>query len=272
MRASRSLDCHLFIAPDNQIMIYMSDNRNAISAVIYSGVAMQFVGVAMLAIPHLAFDASNPLVVFPAYIIAFVIIGIGTGITLTGARNAIRIAKQAGMPTNVSGERMAAVGGPNIIRPVLAKKGKSETPAMTKVASVIPSQAPQLAKPAAPVESMVPSSSGPADPESIKAALNTISERYNKPDVRSKFDGWVNTLVISFLDINKAYVFKINGSDGIEMSEGFDEAATIQVSMASDMFVKLLSTQINAIKAYSSGALKVKGEMKNLLKLRKLMF
>ncbi len=56
------------------------------------------------------------------------------------------------------------------------------------------------------------------------------------------------------------------------MNEGADEGAAVQVTMDSDMFVKLLSKQVNPIKAYSSGGLKVKGEMKNLLKLRKLMF
>jgi putative sterol carrier protein len=42
--------------------------------------------------------------------------------------------------------------------------------------------------------------------------------------------------------------------------------------MDSTIFVKMMTKQINPIKAYSSGNLEVKGEMKNMLKLRKLMF
>jgi len=42
--------------------------------------------------------------------------------------------------------------------------------------------------------------------------------------------------------------------------------------MDSTIFVKMMTKQINPIKAYSSGSLEVKGEMKNMLKLRKLMF
>jgi len=34
----------------------------------------------------------------------------------------------------------------------------------------------------------------------------------------------------------------------------------------------MMTKQINPIKAYSSGQLEVKGKMRNLLKLRKLMF
>ncbi|MHA1447767.1 MAG: SCP2 sterol-binding domain-containing protein [Candidatus Heimdallarchaeaceae archaeon] len=42
--------------------------------------------------------------------------------------------------------------------------------------------------------------------------------------------------------------------------------------MDSTVFVKMMTKKINPIKAYSSGNLEVKGEMKNMLKLRKLMF
>ncbi|MFX0099042.1 MAG: SCP2 sterol-binding domain-containing protein [Candidatus Hodarchaeota archaeon] len=103
-------------------------------------------------------------------------------------------------------------------------------------------------------------------------AINMIVERYNQEKVRSKFSNWENTLMISFPDIDRSVLYKINGSEGIELNDGVDEDAAVQVTMNSDMFIKMLSKQINAIKAYSSGALKVDGDMKNLLKLRKLMF
>ncbi len=252
------------------------------AAVIFAGIAMQLVGVAMLAIPNLSFDASNPSALTPVFYLALVIIGIGVGITLAGCRRAIKLVKRAeellgslrgsgllaGMQGVVpQGVTRAAVGpGTNVIRPALIKKEEGGTMPVKQAPQ--PAQTPSKMT----VEKELLASSGPADMDSVMAALNQISERYNKPDVRSKFDGWVNHLVMTFPDINKSYVFTINGSEGIDMAEGTDENATIQVSMASDMFVKLLSKQINAIKAYSSGALKVKGEMKNLLKLRKLMF
>jgi putative sterol carrier protein len=248
----------------------------AITAVIFAGIAMQLVGVAMLAVPNLSFDASNPSILNPAFYIALVIIGIGVGITLTGCRRAIKLAKRAdealgslsgsGFLAGLQGAARAPAGAPNVIRPALVKKEEGGPVPIKQASQPALISSPKIAE----KEMLV--SSGPADMDSVMAALNQISERYNKPDVRSKFDGWVNNLVMSFPDINKSFVFKINGSEGIEMVEGSDENATIQVSMASDMFVKLLSKQINAIKAYSSGALKVKGEMKNLLKLRKLMF
>ena len=59
---------------------------------------------------------------------------------------------------------------------------------------------------------------------------------------------------------------------GIELSEGYDEEAAVQVNLDSAIFLKMMTKQINPIKAYSSGGLEVKGKMRNLLKLRKLMF
>lgn len=117
-----------------------------------------------------------------------------------------------------------------------------------------------------------PKDEGAEPAMSLDEAINMIVERYEEEKVRSKFKNWENTLMISFPDINRSVLYKINGSESIELSEGVDEGAAVKVTMNSDMFIKLLSKQINAIKAYSSGALKVAGDMKNLLKLRKLMF
>ena len=102
--------------------------------------------------------------------------------------------------------------------------------------------------------------------------LQSIVDRYNTDKVRKAFKKWYNTFMITFPDISKSFLFKIRGSEGVEFSEGFDETAAVQVKMDSEIFAKMMSKQINPIKAYSSGNLEVKGEMKNMLKLRKLMF
>ncbi len=67
-------------------------------------------------------------------------------------------------------------------------------------------------------------------------------------------------------------MYIINGSEGLEFKEGDDPEAAVQVEMDSTLFQKLIAKQVNAIKAYSSGKMNVSGQMKNMLKLRKLMF
>lgn len=102
--------------------------------------------------------------------------------------------------------------------------------------------------------------------------LQKIIDRYNTEKVMKAFRNWYNTLMMTFPDISKSYLFKIDGDKGIELSEGVEEEAAVQVKMDSTVFVKMMTKKINPIKAYSSGNLEVKGEMKNMLKLRKLMF
>ncbi|MHA1794057.1 MAG: SCP2 sterol-binding domain-containing protein [Promethearchaeota archaeon] len=107
---------------------------------------------------------------------------------------------------------------------------------------------------------------------SLEDALGKIIERYNGEKVRSKFSNWKKRLMLTFPDINKSYIFHVNGSDGIKLEEAFADDSEVKVEMDSVTFIRLLSKKLNAIKAYSSGLLNVKGSMKDLLKLRKLMF
>ena len=107
---------------------------------------------------------------------------------------------------------------------------------------------------------------------SYEDGLQAIVDRYNSEKVKKAFKNWYNTMMITFPDISKSYLFKINGDESLVLSEGVDNEAAVQVKMDSTMFVKMMTKQINPIKAYSSGNMEVKGEMKNMLKLRKLMF
>jgi putative sterol carrier protein len=106
----------------------------------------------------------------------------------------------------------------------------------------------------------------------LREALQKIVKRYDDPNVSNKFSNWNETLMMSFPDLNKSYLYKINEDQGIELVEGYDEEAAVQVKLSSDIFIKMMTKQINPIKAYSSGELEVEGKMRNLLKLRKLMF
>ncbi len=106
----------------------------------------------------------------------------------------------------------------------------------------------------------------------LEDALQIIVDRYNTEKVRKSFKNWNHTLMMSFPDLGKSYLYRISGIEGLEFSEGIDENAAVQVKMDSIVYRKMMNKQINPIKAYSSGALEVKGEMKNMLKLRKLMF
>lgn len=163
--------------------------------------------------------------------------------------------------------------GLNIIRPTTKKT--VEEPIKTKPSVIkhdIVEQAPE--KKEVVKEAKKPSKAEESLPVDFtyEDGLQSIIDRYNTEKVKKAFKGWYNTMMMTFTDLSKSYLFKISGDEGLEFSEGFDGDAAVQVSMNSTIFVKMMTKQINPIKAYSSGNLEVKGEMKNMLKLRKLMF
>lgn len=170
--------------------------------------------------------------------------------------------------------------GLNIIRPPLRESQPSEAPIKAKESGKKAPSTPQHAvstkEVSTPPKKAKEEKSEVATEEyidiSLEEALQKIVERYNDPDVAKKFSSWNETLMMEFPDIEKAYLYKINKDEGIELEEGYDEDAAVQVKLSSNIFIKMMTNQINPIKAYSSGELEVSGKMRNLLKLRKLMF
>ena len=169
-------------------------------------------------------------------------------------------------------------GGLQIIRPVKSVKTtipiteetpKEVTPRKTEVIKKIEETSESL--PIVKTKKVPEKADVPSD-FSYEDGLQNIVNRYNTEKVKKAFKGWNNTLMMTFPDISKSFLFNIKGDEGIDLSEGFDENSAVQVKMDSTVFVKMMTKQINPIKAYSSGNLEVKGEMKNMLKLRKLMF
>ena len=174
-------------------------------------------------------------------------------------------------------------GGLQIIRPMMPESRPDEVMQVPKSSSIKKNSSnsmietgPKPTKVSQPTQS-VESSKKTEDSDtsislSLEDALQIIVDRYNTEKVKKSFKNWNNTLMMSFPDLGKSYLYKVSGIDGLEFSEGIDENAAVQVKMDSIVYRKMMNKQINPIKAYSSGALEVKGEMKNMLKLRKLMF
>ncbi len=162
-------------------------------------------------------------------------------------------------------------GGLRIIRPiipVIESKSTKISPPDPKPLKLTPKI---IQKESVPVVKKVETPNAVLD-ISLEEALQKIVDRYNNPKVSNTFSNWQNTLMMTFPNLEKSYLFKINNYQGISLEQGLEEDAAVQVILDSDIFIKMMTKQINPIKAYSSGGLEVKGKMKNLLKLRKLMF
>ncbi len=112
--------------------------------------------------------------------------------------------------------------------------------------------------------------------ESIESCLKEIERRYQDTEkVRRKLANYEDPIQITFLDTNHSVILLVNKDQGIEIKDNLsDENAPVKIEFSSEnVMVDLFNKKIGAVKAYSAGKIKViEGQIRNLMKLKSLMF
>ncbi|MHA1822076.1 MAG: hypothetical protein ACTSU2_14370 [Promethearchaeota archaeon] len=110
----------------------------------------------------------------------------------------------------------------------------------------------------------------------FEEAFKTIIDRYeNNEKVRKPLRNFDLPIQITCLDTNHNFLILVNKDQGIEIKDNeFDENAPIKIHFTEEQVLfDLLNGDLGAVKSYSSGKVKViEGEVRNLLRLRKLLF
>ncbi len=110
----------------------------------------------------------------------------------------------------------------------------------------------------------------------IKSCLKEIEDRYNtNENVKKKLANYDEPIQITFLDTNRSILLLINKDQGIEIKDNFnDENAAVKIEFTSEkVMLDLYNKEVGAVKAYSTGKIKVvEGKIRNLMKLKSLMF
>ncbi len=112
--------------------------------------------------------------------------------------------------------------------------------------------------------------------DSIEACLKEIENRYNNTEkVRRKLANYEEPIQITFLDTNRNVMLLVNKDQGINIKDNTsDESAPVKIEFLSEkIMLELFNKELGAVKAYSSGKIKViEGQIRNLMKLKSLMF
>lgn len=112
--------------------------------------------------------------------------------------------------------------------------------------------------------------------ESFESCLKEIENRYNNTEkVRKKLANYEDPIQISFSDTNRSVMIYVNKDQGIEVKDNAsDVTATVKIVFTSEnILLELFNKELGAVKAYSSGKIKViEGNIRNLMKLKSLMF
>jgi putative sterol carrier protein len=104
----------------------------------------------------------------------------------------------------------------------------------------------------------------------IMAQLKEIAKRFEDPKIQKRFAGYNKTLMFTFPDIGASMYIKIGDGKVLSIGEGTVNAE-LQVTMDSSVFLGIMAKTESPMAAYSSGKLKTKGEVPDLLKLQKLL-
>ena len=110
----------------------------------------------------------------------------------------------------------------------------------------------------------------------IEECLEEIKNRYyNNEKVRKKLAKYDDPIQLRFIDTDRKVIFLINKDEGIEIKDHTgDDSAPVKIDFLGEyVMIDLFNKELGAVKAYSDGKIKiVQGNIRNLMKLRSLMF
>jgi putative sterol carrier protein len=110
-----------------------------------------------------------------------------------------------------------------------------------------------------------------AQKEEVLVALNGVKGKLESPALQPSFHDFTKTMQFNFPDLNTSFLFRIENGVLKELSESSVEKPDISVTSSSDTLLAIMNRKMGAMSAYTTGKLKVRGSMKDLLKLQKLM-
>jgi len=110
-----------------------------------------------------------------------------------------------------------------------------------------------------------------SEAEALEAYKKMLSNFTKDDKNKKRFRKWNKSMAITFTDLEKTYVSAI--TEGVpgnpELKE--IEKADIWIKVDSTTWIGIMADEISGMNAYTSGKLKIKGKMTDLLKMQKLM-
>ncbi len=106
--------------------------------------------------------------------------------------------------------------------------------------------------------------------ERILDELRKLKVKFEDPKIKKRFEGYNKILQFRFPDLDVEIFMQIGNATLDAIGVGIVEA-DLEVTMDSTVFFGIIEKTQSPMAAYSSGKLKTKGEVPDLLKLQKLL-
>lgn len=104
--------------------------------------------------------------------------------------------------------------------------------------------------------------------EAFKKLLGNFQA--NEQNIK-RFSKWNKSMAITFTDFDKTYISTVTEGKPSDPELQSIDSADVWIRTDSATFIGIMNGSISGMKAYTSGKLKIKGAMTDLLKLQKLM-
>jgi putative sterol carrier protein len=105
----------------------------------------------------------------------------------------------------------------------------------------------------------------------IEDAFQLVINKFDDPKLKPRFATYSKNMQFTFPDINSTYLIKVLNGKVESLKEENIDSPDIHVTIESGVFIDILNKKINPMKAYTTGKLKAKGKLTDLLKLQKLL-
>jgi putative sterol carrier protein len=105
----------------------------------------------------------------------------------------------------------------------------------------------------------------------IEEALLMFKKKLDEPKIKARFADYTKTIELYFTDIDKKYLITIKNGEFESLKQESIDSPDISLIVESRIFINILNKKIRAMQAYTSGKLKAKGKLMDILKLQKLL-
>ena len=108
---------------------------------------------------------------------------------------------------------------------------------------------------------------GGSEPSSIVKIRGKLAE----PSIQQTLRGFSKTVQFSFTDLDENYLLTIEDGKLSKVEKKATSRASIVVTVTNKVMDEIMNKTRNAISAYMTGEIKIKGDMGDLMRLQNLM-
>jgi putative sterol carrier protein len=110
-----------------------------------------------------------------------------------------------------------------------------------------------------------------ATKEEVRNGLERVAAKFEDEELKEHFKRFSKKVQFFYPDLNLSYIMEISGGMVKELREGTVTRPDVVVILDCETFLAILNKETNALDAYSTGKIKYKGAMTDLIKLQRLL-